>query len=174
MTKRHILTGGPGIGKTTLINILGEMGYPVTFEVARIIIDEQQEIGGTLLPWINPKGFQEAVTLRQLEVESNLLPSGATLVFQDRSLIDGFGYCCHFGSTPHPLIEEHARGWYTKVFLLDPLPDYVQDEARQEDRAEAEAIHAAIAKAYIHFGYEPIMVPVLPPNERVKFILERV
>ena len=49
MTKAEtffVLTGGPGSGKSTLIQALDEAGYSTMGEAGRAIIQEQAAIGG--------------------------------------------------------------------------------------------------------------------------------
>ncbi|MDO9613466.1 MAG: AAA family ATPase, partial [Bacteroidota bacterium] len=55
----YIITGGPGFGKTELINVLRQSGYLCSGEFARELIDLQQKIDGDLLPCKKPKLFQE-------------------------------------------------------------------------------------------------------------------
>ena len=50
-TGLYVITGGPGTGKTSLIEELKTVGYQTVKEVARDIIKEQQLQGGNALPW---------------------------------------------------------------------------------------------------------------------------
>ncbi len=56
---RIILTGGPGSGKSTIINKLRRNGYSCSIEAGRAIIQDQSHIGGSALPWIDPIAFAE-------------------------------------------------------------------------------------------------------------------
>lgn len=62
----YILTGGPGVGKTSVLNELEKSGYTVMPETARAIIKEQMATGGEALPWRN-KGLY-----MQLMVEASV------------------------------------------------------------------------------------------------------
>ena len=42
-----VITGGPGAGKTTLINLLREAGFATAPEAGRAIIQDQSAIGGS-------------------------------------------------------------------------------------------------------------------------------
>lgn len=44
-----IFTGGPGSGKTSVLNELAQRGYLIVPEVARAIIKQQQDIGGNAI-----------------------------------------------------------------------------------------------------------------------------
>lgn len=46
-----VLTGGPGAGKTTLINYLADLGYRCMPEAGRAVIRQQRGCGGAALPW---------------------------------------------------------------------------------------------------------------------------
>src|SRR5207249_4186053 len=96
----------------------------------------------------------------------------SSVTFLDRSLIGGYAYCI-LGNVQVPeSILKDGKNRYQKVFLLERLEVYVTDQARIETENEALAIHDEIRKAYVTFGYEPVSVPVLSPEERVKFILD--
>jgi predicted ATPase len=47
----YIITGGPGSGKSTLIEALAAEGFHHMPEAGRAIIRDQVAIGGTALPW---------------------------------------------------------------------------------------------------------------------------
>jgi predicted ATPase len=58
------------------------------------------------------------------------------------------------------------------VFITPPWDEiYIKDEIRREDFKEAVEIHEQIIKAYLKFDYKIISLPLLNPDERVKFIL---
>lgn len=49
--KLYVITGGPGVGKTTLLDALKNKGLVVVPEDARRIIKEQMQANGEGLPW---------------------------------------------------------------------------------------------------------------------------
>ncbi|HIX54222.1 MAG TPA: ATP-binding protein [Candidatus Sphingobacterium stercoripullorum] len=51
--KLMVITGGPGVGKSTLINVLEKQGYFVLMEETGRIIQEQMQTDGEGLPWKN-------------------------------------------------------------------------------------------------------------------------
>ena len=53
----HVLTGGPGAGKTTLVEALHEKGFATTHEAGRGVIREEMQAGGDALPWLDREEF---------------------------------------------------------------------------------------------------------------------
>lgn len=170
--KRYVIAGGPGIGKTTTIAELKRRGYPIIDETSRQVIDESLRANSDLVPWLRLEEFQKEVSERQAEKEAK--PLETDFVFMDRSIIDGHAYCIYGNVKVPDIIESFSKKiHYDKVFILDPLP-YATDKHRHEDPIKAQKIHHEIIKSYIHFGYEPIFVPVMPIEERVDWILEKI
>lgn len=50
---RFILTGGPGSGKSTIIDKIMKRGFWCSKESGRGVIQDQVNIGGDALPWAN-------------------------------------------------------------------------------------------------------------------------
>lgn len=86
-----VLTGGPGSGKTTLIEALRQAGFATSVEAGRGIIRDQSAIGGTALPWSDRALFAELM----LSWEMRSYRAAAELagpVFFDRGVPDTIGY----------------------------------------------------------------------------------
>jgi predicted ATPase len=54
-----VITGGPGAGKTTLIEALRAAGCVCAPEAGRQIIQDEVASGGTALPWTDPRAFSK-------------------------------------------------------------------------------------------------------------------
>jgi predicted ATPase len=54
-----VITGGPGSGKSTLIDALAQRGLGAMPEAGRAIIQDQLAIGGEALPWSDRRAFAE-------------------------------------------------------------------------------------------------------------------
>jgi len=168
--RRIALTGGPGVGKSTVLEILAHRGYEIVPEAARLIIERESLKDSDCLPWKNTQKFQNAVCNLQLNLEDAIREG---IVFSDRGLIDGYAYAkVDRIQAPEEIIQK-GRGRYEKVFLLEPLPNYQKDNSRREDLNKAKTLHEAIRSAYIEFGYNLIEVPVLSPEKRADFILNK-
>lgn len=62
-----VITGGPGVGKTTLLEALAKQGFPYVPEVAREIIREQASRNGDALPWVNIPAYTHLMLSRSVE-----------------------------------------------------------------------------------------------------------
>lgn len=66
MNNRVVFTGGPGSGKTTVIEFLNRLGYPSTPEVGRKVIQTQVKYQGTALPWQYKTEFRDEMVLEEI------------------------------------------------------------------------------------------------------------
>ncbi len=170
-TNWYVITGGPSSGKTTTVNLLKERGYITTIEHARHYLDTQRLKGRTVEEVRkNQSEFQLGVLEMQIEQESEISPD--VLVFLDRAIPDALAYY-RFLNLPvdGKLTEALGTVSYKKVFILDCLP-LVKDYARNEDEMAQKKIHALLSEVYESLPFPVIHVPVLPPEDRVDFILK--
>lgn len=166
----YVITGGPSSGKSTVIELLKDDGYTTTHEVARHFIDLQR-INGRSTEEIraNQRQFQHKVLNLQIQLERRLDPQ--EMIFLDRGMPDELAYYEYFKLPPdEKLIEYLASATYKKIFIMDLLP-LDKDYARTEDLDAQKALHQLIIDTYKRRSEPIVMVPVLPPKERVAFIL---
>ena len=165
-----VVTGGPGSGKTTTINILSARGYKTTIEHARHYIDTQRQKGKTVEETRrNQEEFQMRILDMQIEQEAMLQPQ--ELVFLDRAIPDALAYY-RFLNLPisQKVVDALNIYRYKKIFILDRLP-IVQDYARIEDEKAQKKIHELIIEVYANLNLPIVHVPILPPEDRVDYIL---
>lgn len=62
----YIFSGGPGSGKSTVLNILNDMGYMTVREVARDIIQKQVQTGGNAVPWGNTIRYANLMLMQSI------------------------------------------------------------------------------------------------------------
>jgi predicted ATPase len=168
-----VLTGGPGSGKSTLIEALGRAGYAGSAEAGRGIIRDQAAIGGPALPWRDPAAYAELMLCWEMRSHhmARDLPGP---VFLDRGVPDVIGYLRLTG-LPVPAHMEKAAETFRynpRVFIAPPWPEiFRQDEERRQTPEEAERTYEAMVATYTGYGYELVEIPRLPVEERVRFVV---
>ncbi|MEX6687467.1 AAA family ATPase [Danxiaibacter flavus] len=167
-----VITGGPGAGKTTLIEALQKVNFICMPEVAREIIREQSATNGEGLPWKN-RELYAALMLDGSLASYNAAPAGNSIVFFDRGIPDVMCYhrLINLPITAH-LSDAVSRYRYNeKVFILPPWPEiYHTDSERKQDWQEAEYTFHLMKQVYEDCGYTPIEVPRQGVEERVEFV----
>ena len=86
--QRVIVTGAPGVGKTTLLTELAHRGFATVAESAREVIAERLASG--LSPRPDPLEFARQVYARD-NWKYNACPSVSQPVFFDRSAVESLG-----------------------------------------------------------------------------------
>ena len=168
-----VITGGPGFGKSVLIEKLRELGYRVGSEFARQLITWQISEGGDILPWKDIAEFEKRVTEMRVEFIKSI--DIDSIAFSDRGLPDQAAFSWYKGKEISPQLNSalSENRYAKKVFLTPPWPQIFQnDQIRTETFEEAERIHQFIVKAYLNYGYELIDLPFVSPDERIEFILK--
>lgn len=170
-TNWYVITGSPSSGKTTAVDILAARGRKTAIEHARHYI-ETQRISGKTVSEIKKSQieFQRGVLDMQIAQEFALSPDET--VFLDRAIPDALAYYRFLGlSEDKEIREAMQKVSYKKVFILDPLP-LVKDSVRTEDEIAQKKIHELLTDIYESLPFPVVHVPVLPPDDRVDFILK--
>jgi predicted ATPase len=153
------------------LNEFAKAGYRVVPEAARALIDEGILAGKTVHQIReSDEIFQRRILEFKLKIEREL-PLDET-IFLDRAVPDSIAYYRLCGFDPKEVFAVCMPALYQKVFLFEPLP-LIKDYARVESQEIAEKLNVALREAYLELGYEVIEVPVMPVEERTRFILER-
>jgi predicted ATPase len=169
------VTGGPGSGKTTLIDALAARGLATCPEAGRAIIRDQLVISGPALPWADRALFAELMLSWELRSHAAAREMTGTVIF-DRGVPDVLGYLRLCGLPVPGHVEAAARRfrYRRQVFIAPPWPEiFGQDAERRQDFAEAERTFHAVAGAYRDHGYELCELPRAEVAERVAFVLGR-
>jgi predicted ATPase len=169
-----VITGGPGAGKTTLVDALRERGYACVPEAARAIVRDQAAIGGTLHVG-DSDGYAETIMTWDMRNHRD----AATLprpVFFDRGLPDRLGFPVARGEpVPPHVTAAAARFRYDLVFVAPPWAEiYARDAERTHTFAHALRVYDACVAGYRLAGYGPVELPKVSVDERVAFVLDRV
>ncbi|HEX7783174.1 MAG TPA: AAA family ATPase [Afipia sp.] len=171
----HIITGGPGSGKTTLINALAAQGFHHMSEAGRAIIRDQVAIGGTALPWADRVAYAELMLSWELRSWHEASDLTGPVIF-DRGIPDVSGYLNLCGLSVSPHVERAADlfRYQRRVFIARPWREiFGQDAERKQDFAEAQATYEAMVTVYADLGYELVSLPLAPVAERVRFVRAR-
>ncbi|WP_344108347.1 AAA family ATPase [Nocardiopsis rhodophaea] len=169
-----VVTGGPGAGKSTLIEQLRAAGYPATDEAGRGVIRDQTAIGGSAVPWVDAVLFAETMLCWEMR-SYRLAVAESGPVFFDRALPDIVGYLNLVGHPVPAHVSAAARRlrYRTRVFVAPPWPEiYERDAERRQSFAEAKRTWAQMVETYTDYGYESVELPRAPVEERVRFVLE--
>ncbi|MFS4415098.1 AAA family ATPase [Maribacter sp. 2307ULW6-5] len=180
---RIVITGGPGTGKTALVQFLENAGYHCFHEVVREMTLAAKKTVNRETALTNPLTFvKDPREFNQILLEAREADFHAAknlehpVVFYDRGIPDVLAYMDYFGQPYGIDFEGPAQQHrYDVVFLLPPWEAiYVQDNERMESYAEARAIHAALEAVYARLGYATIEVPLASVGERAAFIEQKV
>ncbi|KNB53874.1 AAA family ATPase [Streptomyces caatingaensis] len=167
-----VVTGGPGAGKSTLIDALEAAGHARSQEAGRGVIRDQAALGGRGLPWTDPELFAELMLGWELRSHHEAAGRPGT-VFFDRGVPDIVGYLRLEGRPVPGHLREAARRfrYHRRVLAAPPWPEiYERDAERRQSYAEAVRTYEAVTAAYREFGYEPVELPRASVAERVRFV----
>lgn len=172
-TNFHIISGGPGSGKSSLLTALKGRGFTTMPEAGRAIIQDQVHIGGSALPWADRQAFAELMLgweLRSYHEAGRM--SGP--VFFDRGVPDVFGYLrvCGLDVPAHIQSAAEQFRYNKRVFMAPPWRKiFHEDEERKQSWAEAVATFEAMVSTYEALGYEIALLPLASIEERIAFVM---
>lgn len=169
-TNWHVITGAICCGKTTLINMLADKGFRSLPETSRPYIEAEVAKGRELEELFASTADERAITEMQRRAEHGLQADEVT--FLDRALPDYLWFWRLLGMNPNELLAQCFRYRYASVFLLDQLPLQL-DGARIDDEVYTDRFDEGLTRDYGALGYDVVRVPVLSPEERLTFVLER-
>lgn len=171
-----VIIGGPGTGKTTLIDGLVQKGFCCYPEISRQVTAQAQQQGIEQLFLENPLLFSELLLEGRKKQFHDAHQEPHNIVFLDRGIPDVLAYMHYIGDSYPPFFDvackEHI---YTKIFILPPWEDiYVSDQERYENFEQAQLIHDHLVETYQNYGYELIEVPKDTVDKRILFILDQI
>tara|TARA_X000000950_G_scaffold262480_1_gene333802 strand:+ start:3371 stop:3913 length:543 start_codon:yes stop_codon:yes gene_type:complete len=172
-TSKIVISGGPGAGKTTIINSLKNLGYFCYDEISRDLIKKSKKDSKQNLFIENPLRFSKILwEKREEQYKNSIIQKKYDKVFFDRSLIDIISYLEFIGQRNFNFEKKIINFNYDLVFLIKPIKKfYRKDFARYEDFNESLKIHSILKKNYKkHF--KTIKVPYKKLSKRLNFIIE--
>ncbi len=181
--RKFPISGGPHSGKTTLLGALRSefpdayfVPEPAEAVIARELDKEAKNPGYTpVVPWIDYTKFGPTVADESEAMEA-AIPSGADVVFQDRSLIDTIAYARLNGfEALVPEVKRRARlANYTLALFCEPVGVYATTDIRRETVEEAKVTHDYLTRAYDEAGIPVVHLPAVSVEDRLRIVREEI
>jgi len=178
---RFVITGGPGVGKTSILHYLRDNGYHVVGEAATDVIRHALEKGITK-PWDKnyKSDFNDEILDLQYRRQNETPDTG--LVFFDRSMIDTFTYALipmggtkslkTMASKVQSVVDEQF--YNQTVFFIDNLNGCETTEIRHENLEQLKLIEKHIEQNYRALGFKVVHITKDTVENRAKQILAHI
>jgi predicted ATPase len=171
-----VIIGGPGTGKSSIIEGLVAKGYCCYPEISREVTLEAQKKGIEQLFLEDPLLFSQMLLDGRIKQFNNARNEAHQWVFIDRGIPDVVAYLDYIGDDyPSHFTDACKENVYTKIFILPPWEEIYQiDSERYENFEQAKTIYKHLTKTYIDYGYDLIEVPKDSVDNRILFILDKI
>ncbi len=180
-SKKIVITGGPGTGKTSVINGLEKAGYTCFHEVIRDITLEAKNSGDIQSFDTNPialvsdsESFNKKLLNGRIDHYKASLYIDKEVVFFDRGIPDVLAYMDYFNQEyGNDYVNATKENIYDTIFLLPMWEQiYTTDNERFESYEEGVAIEKHLIANYTQCGYKINTIPKDTIENRIAFILE--
>ena len=173
-SKKIVITGGPGTGKTSLINELIKRDYICLEEISRQVILDARKDGIEQLFLTNPLLFSERLLQSRMKQFDEAKNSESSFVFLDRGVPDVLAYMDYANEIyPNAFIEACHTCRYDQVYVLAPWQDiFTSDNERYENFGQAVKIHEQLLNTYKKHKYNLIDIPFDTIENRVDYLLD--
>jgi predicted ATPase len=171
--QKIVLIGGPGTGKSTVLNKLKEKGFFCFDEVSREVILKAQKKGIDQLFLTEPLLFSEMLLEGREEQYLNAEKRKENIIFLDRGIPDVHAYMNYFKTAyPSLFLEKSKHYKYDLIFHFSPWEEiYITDNERYESFKESMKIDKFLIEAYSELEYKIVNVPFGTVDERTDFII---
>lgn len=173
-TKKIVITGGPGTGKSSIIEELKKRGHICFEEISRQVTLEARENGIEQLFLSQPLLFSKLLLEGRAKQFTEADTYENTTIFLDRGLPDVLAYMDFYDSDyPESFVKVCQNSTYDTVFIVTPWKDIFQsDNVRYETFEQSEQIHEQLLNTYKKFGYHLVPIPFDTVKKRADFILD--
>nr|WP_314897246.1 ATP-binding protein [uncultured Flavobacterium sp.] len=171
-----VIIGGPGTGKSTIIDGLIANGYCCYPEISRQVTLEAQKQGIEQLFLENPLLFSELLLEGRKKQFQSALEEPHEIIFINRGIPDVLAYMHYIGDSYPSFFDLACQKYkYTKIFILPPWKEiYISDTERYENFEQAKNIDNHLVTTYEKYGYKLIEVPKDSVDNRILFILDKI
>lgn len=171
MTRRFILTGAPGAGKTALIRALEARGFDTVEEAATDVIALEQA-SGTEEPWTDPRFIER---IAGLQAQREAAPMRGDLRLSDRSVFCTLALAEFLGYAVPPQVAAQAdrsRDWFEqRVLFIDLLGTITPTAARRISLPESQRFAAVHEAVYRRWGFDLTHIQPAPLDQRLAAVL---
>jgi len=174
VTRRYVLTGAPGAGKTVLLHALSSRGWPVVEEAATDVI-AALHADGVDQPWTREDFCDRIVALQQQRQQAPV-PADAAVQIYDRSPLCTLALAHHLDrlvstalrAEVHRVLAEQV--YEPTVLLIRPLGFIRPTPARRITYADSLTFQAVHEAVYREHGFTLVDVPAGPPAGRADLV----
>ncbi|NOR28819.1 MAG: AAA family ATPase [Lutibacter sp.] len=173
MQQKIVITGGPGTGKSTIIDELIKRNLRCMTEISREVILNARRSGTEQLFLTKPLLFSDLLLEGRINQYIEAEKFNDELVFFDRGIPDVHAYMNYISiDYPAKYINTSNLYKYDYIFLMPPWEEiYISDNERYENFEQALAIHNHLERTYKELNYTIIEVPTGTIEDRTDFIL---
>ncbi len=174
MQQKIVITGGPGTGKTTVIEALIKRNFMCMTEISREVTLNARRKGTEQLFLTNPLLFSELLLEGRVNQYIEAEKKNEKFVFFDRGIPDVHAYMNYMSvDYPNSYINKSNLYRYNYIFLMPPWEEiYISDNVRYENFEQALAIYNHLERTYKELNYNIIEVPTGSIEDRTNFILQ--
>ncbi len=176
MQTKIVITGGPGTGKSTVIEELSKRSFTCMPEISREVTLNARKKGIDQLFLTKPLLFSELLLEGRINQFTEAEQQNNDMVFFDRGIPDVHAYMNYISiDYPSTYIHKSNLYRYDYIFLMPPWEAiYISDNERYENFEQALAIHNHLERTYKDLNYPIIEVPTGSVTTRTNFILNSI
>jgi predicted ATPase len=170
--RKFIITGGPGFGKTSIVEGLAKSGFATVPEAAIEVIRENIDTDQSVMPWADRLAFDRLVIGKLKRSYESVKPG--QLAFFDRGFPDLIGWRRFSGLRFTDVSREITLHPYERRFFFVPAWPEIYRTTDERPYSLDEAIRAGdlLLESYRRLRYDPIVVPTGSVGRRVEFVLD--